>query len=175
MTSLSSLRAILVAALFAGTWLTVGLPSASPRALSIHASSPPRLADNRRDSAAKKSLASWRSFCSRFSAALKKRDRAALKSMMLSTFISSFGNDPGPDAAFKYWDDPHVRGWAALEKTLSKGFSKSAQTESVANGKPVVGRSAPPEAMKPGYKKWRAIFEFGTDHRWRFAAFVQGD
>src|SRR6266576_2160777 len=69
----------------------------------------------------------WPEFFKDFRAAVSKRDRATLKMMMVRDFFFSGGggddNQDGDmrDDALKYWDDPHVRGWRAFDRTLAKG------------------------------------------------------
>src|SRR5689334_25164109 len=63
----------------------------------------------------------WKPFFTSFRAAVKKRDRAALRTLMSADFFSSGGNSEGAEAAFTLWDDPHVRGWDAFNRVLSQG------------------------------------------------------
>src|SRR5258708_47144 len=69
----------------------------------------------------------WPSFFQSFRAAVSKRDRVALKEMMVRDFFFSGGggddnhNDDSRDEAFKFLDDPNVKSWQAFDKALAKG------------------------------------------------------
>jgi hypothetical protein len=65
----------------------------------------------------------WKPFFVAFRAAVKKRDREALRKMMPPDFFSSGGNDAGAEAAFQFWDDPNVRGWEDFTKSSSSRYS----------------------------------------------------
>ncbi len=118
----------------------------------------------------------WQPFFAAFRRAVKERDRAALREMMSDDFFSSGGNSSGPEAAFEFWDDPQVRGWAALEKVLAKGTVPKAAWWNPSGGK-YFGRVAPPAAnirrnVKRGAVERYAIFEF-RDGRWYCTVFNQ--
>jgi hypothetical protein len=120
---------------------------------------------------------SWKPFFAAFRRAVRQRDRAALRGMMSDDFFSSGGNDPGPEAAFEFWDDSHVRGWAALEKALAGGAVPMAAWWRPGGGRDYVGRVAPPAAnvrrsVKHGAVDWYAIFEF-RGGRWYCTVFNQ--
>jgi hypothetical protein len=96
--------------------------------------------------------------------------------MMSDNFFSSGGNSSGPEAAFEFWDDPHVRGWTALEKVLAKGTVPQAAWWNL-RGRKYLGRVAPPAAnirrnAKRGAVDWYAIFEF-RNGRWCCTVFNQ--
>jgi ketosteroid isomerase-like protein len=113
----------------------------------------------------------WDSFWSAFRAAVRRRDRKALKAMMTPNFEWNFAGEPNnPDAAFGYWDK---RAWAALDRVLAQGTVPYQQGDPMK--KNVTSRIAPPVATRDYYDEWRAVFELGTDGRWRWAAFVNGD
>jgi hypothetical protein len=117
----------------------------------------------------------WRSFYASFRAAVKKRDRAALKRMMLPDFTYTFGGSDSRDDAFSYWDQPSVKGWTALDRILARGSVKDEDYPLGASGAKRPSRIAPPQARRDGYTGWRSIWVYGEDGRWYWAAFVQGD
>src|ERR1051326_4790124 len=69
----------------------------------------------------------WQPFFAAFRAAARKRDREALRKMMSPDFFTSggVGDDNGDgdtrDEVFAFWDEPHTRGWEALNRILSQG------------------------------------------------------
>lgn len=119
----------------------------------------------------------WKPFYTAFRRAVKERDRAALRGMLSDDFYSSGGNDAGPEAAFEFWDDPLVDGWAALEEVLAEGAVPQAAWWKPGGGGKEIGRVAPPAAnvrrnVKRRDGKWYAIFEF-RDGRWYCTVFNQ--
>jgi hypothetical protein len=120
---------------------------------------------------------SWKPFFSEFRAAVKKRDRDALKRMMPSDFFSSGGNDAGAEAAFQFWDDANVRGWEAFTKVLARGTVPMAAWWDARGKRKYISRVAPPAAnvrrnMKLQKVEWYAVFEF-RDGRWYCTIFNQ--
>ena len=115
----------------------------------------------------------WKSFYSKFRAAVEKRDRVALKQMMASEFLYSFGGNLDRNEAIEYWDNSDARAWKAFAKVLAQG-AVSWQNVNV-KGVRVPSRIAPPAARRRGYMSWRAYFEYNEDGGWRCTAFVQGD
>jgi len=118
----------------------------------------------------------WKPFFTSFRAAVKKRDRAALRTLMSADFFSSGGNSEGAEAAFTLWDDPHVRGWDAFNRVLSQGTVPKAAWWNAGRSQ-YIGRVAPPAAnirrnVKRGVINWYAIFEF-RDGRWYCTVFNQ--
>jgi hypothetical protein len=113
----------------------------------------------------------WPSFFVAFRSAVRKKDRVALRKMMVSDFYFSGGggddNNDGDwrDDAFEFWDDPLNRGWEALDKTLRWG-SVAAARWWADGGKPKYpGRVSPPAAnVKRNVDRasfdWLAFFEF---------------
>src|SRR5262249_39087024 len=60
---------------------------------------------------------SWNGFLRKFQDAVRRRDKESLKKMMAGEFTYTFGPTPEGDMrdnAFKYWDDPEVKGWSRL-------------------------------------------------------------
>ena len=126
---------------------------------------------------------SWRPFFAAFRAAVKKRDRAALKKMMVPDFFFSGGggDDNGDgqtrDEAFEFWDDPHVRGWQALDRTLAQGTVPMAAWWDQGKRREYVSRVGPPAAnirrnLTQVRIDWYAVFEF-RDGNWYCTFFVQ--
>lgn len=123
----------------------------------------------------------WPSFFTAFRDAVKRRDRAALKEMMVQDFYFSGGggddNHDGDrrDDAFKFWDDPLNHGWEAWDKTLRLGSVPTARWWKTDNKYP--GRVSPPAAnVKRNIDRasvgWLAFFEF-RDGRWACTSFSQ--
>jgi hypothetical protein len=117
----------------------------------------------------------WKVFFPRFRAAVKRRDRAALRQMMLPEFLYSFGGNLDRDEAVEHWDKTDARAWEAFAAVLAKGAVSSSRAMQRVPENPVASRIAPPAARKRGYVAWRAIFEYGEDGQWLCIAFVQGD
>jgi hypothetical protein len=119
---------------------------------------------------------SWKRFFPRLREAVHRRDRRALLTMMTPGFVYSFGGDPDRAQAFTYWDQNPADGWSKLNGVLAKGVSASRWDSSISgrSGR-VLTRVAPPAALREGYVQHRAYFEYGSDGKWRLAAFVAGD
>ena len=123
----------------------------------------------------------WPSFFQSFRAAVSKRDRVALKEMMVRDFFFSGGggddnhNDDSRDEAFKFLDDPNVKGWQAFDKALAKGAAPSTPN-AAANGKKYLTRVAPPAARNTTNlataPPWIAYFEF-RDGKWYCTSFSE--
>jgi hypothetical protein len=117
----------------------------------------------------------WKPFFVAFRAAVKKRDRDALRKTMSPDFFSSGGNDAGAEAAFQFWDDPNVRGWEAFTKTLARGTVPMAGWWDAGSKRKYISRVAPPAAnvrrnMRLRIVHWYAVFEF-RDGRWYCTVF----
>ena len=143
----------------------------------------------------------WKPFFIRFRSAVKRRDRAALKAMMTPDFLYTLGRhrdindgvrfiparaqeptsgrEDEREAAFRFWDDPHVRGWKAFDRVLAQGAVPMAAwwgASGSAGG--VRNRVGPPAANRrsnivSGVIDWYAVFEFGVDGRWYCTIFQQ--
>ena len=119
----------------------------------------------------------WKPFFAGFRRALKKRDRATLRTMMSADFFSSGGNSEGADAAFHFWDDPQLRGWDAFDHVLARGTVAQAAWWNSGHKSKYISRVAPPAAnirrnAKRGAVHWYAIFEFRDGH-WYCTVFNQ--
>src|SRR5712692_5679347 len=119
----------------------------------------------------------WKPFFTEFRVAVKKRDRAALRKMMSSDFFSSPGNDPGIDAAFKYWDDANGQGWRAFNRTLNQGTVPMAAWWDHGAKRKYITRIAPPAAnvrrnIDHAHVDYYAFFEF-RDGRWYCTIFSE--
>lgn len=125
----------------------------------------------------------WKPFLSAFRAALKRRDREALKTMMArDIFFSGGGGDDDGDGdtreeAFRFWDERNVRGWEAFDKVMAKGTVPKAAWRDGGGRAKHVGRVAPPAAnsrrnVRRGAVDWYAVFEF-RDGRWYCTVFSQ--
>ena len=113
----------------------------------------------------------WPAFFKRFRAAVTKRDRVALTTMMARDFN---GPPNTPAEAFKEWDDPKIEGWVKLDRTLAQGAIMSAPPE---EGDPAVERpsmTAPPAAERSNrYRGWVAAFTFAEDGKWYCIQFIK--
>jgi hypothetical protein len=108
----------------------------------------------------------WNTFWTNFRAAVRRRDRRTLKTMMIRDFEWSFGlYPPGDhrDTLFRSLDRYH--NWTTLDRVLTQGTVPHFE-----NGKEFrVAR------LDPAYGAWRAGFERGSDGRWRWTFLVSGD
>jgi hypothetical protein len=123
----------------------------------------------------------WPDFFKAFRVAVSKRDRTALKEMMVPDFFFSGGggDDNGDgdtrDEAFKFLDDPQVHGWQALAKTLTSGAVPSPPNPND-GGKKYISRVAPASARNikdlSTAPPWIAFFEFRDGH-WYCTSFSE--
>ena len=123
----------------------------------------------------------WPAFFKSFRAAVSRRDRDALKKMMVSDFFFSGGggddNHDGDmrDDAFKFLDDPQVHGWQAFDKALAHGAVPDTPN-STADGKKYLTRVAPPGGRNTTNldtaPPWIAYFEFRDGH-WYCTSFSE--
>jgi hypothetical protein len=118
----------------------------------------------------------WKSFFSAFRAAVKKRDRNALKRMMVRDFYFSGGggDDNGDgdsrDEAFQFLSEPYTHGWKAFDKALAQGSVPMAAWWDHGAKREYASRISPPAAnirrnIDRARVAWLAIFEF-RDGRW---------
>ena len=124
----------------------------------------------------------WPSYFNRLRAAVKRRDRATLKAMMLPAFHYSNGhharnqNEDFREQAFRYWDEQVNDGWRALNRTLAKGaVPMAAWWRSGNKQKSPPSRVSPPAAnIRRNVDRYLvshiAIFEFHNGH-WYFTDF----
>ena len=123
----------------------------------------------------------WGPFFRSFRAAVKRRDREALRRMMVADFYfhTSGGDDNGDgdsrDEALEYWGELRVQGWAALEKTLAAGAVPNRLMRTPNNRRP--SRVAPPaannrRAAESHAFEHYAVFEY-RGGRWYCIAFTE--
>lgn len=123
----------------------------------------------------------WRPFFAGFRAAVKRRDREALRAMMARDFYyhSSGGDENGDedtrDEAFEFWAEPRLGAWEALEKVLAQGAVVNTAMRPPGSRRP--SRVAPPaandrRAIESNSFEWYAVFEF-RGGRWYCTAFSQ--
>jgi hypothetical protein len=121
----------------------------------------------------------WGPFFTAFRAAVKRRDREALRRMMVRDFYfhSSGADENGDedlrDEAFEFWAEPRVGAWEALEKVLAAGTVPNTAMREPGNRRP--SRVAPPaandrRAIESNSFEWYAVFEFRAG-RWYCTAF----
>ncbi|HZS04966.1 MAG TPA: hypothetical protein VFD58_09045 [Blastocatellia bacterium] len=125
----------------------------------------------------------WRAFFPAFRKALRHRDRAVLKKMMVPDFhFSGGGGDDNHDGdsrdeAFQFWDE--YGGWVPFEKVLAEGTVQQAKWWTKGRKDATrLARVAPPAAnrrinVRRGNVRWYAIFESRKDGRWYCTAFNQ--
>jgi hypothetical protein len=129
----------------------------------------------------------WEPFFERFRAAVKRRDRAALKAMMVPHFFvytsQSIFNSDGRDDALRRWDlSTNEKDWKSFEKVLEAGVVDPSLNGNRKWSPP--RRVAPPDAAtRGGYrggppppglvkKYWMAVFEY-LDGHWFCTAFFE--
>ena len=120
----------------------------------------------------------WGPFIAAFRKAAQRRDREALKKMLAPDFFTTGGGVAGEarEGAFAFWDEPGVRGWEALERTLAAGTVTYTYMRDRRDKTPM--RVAPPAAnvrrliVRQAFE-WYAIFEFRGDGRWYCTVFAQ--
>lgn len=117
----------------------------------------------------------WPSFFTAFRAAVRGRDRAALKGMMAPDFLFSLGGGDSfgdmRDQAFAFWDAHDGRGWKSLDRTLARGAVPQARWWNHGGLPERPGRVAPAAANRRGNVDrervdWYAVFVFHEDGRW---------
>lgn len=120
----------------------------------------------------------WPRFIRRFRAAVRLRNKAALRSMMIADFL--FTGRPHVDApadardyALSLLDESGGRLWRQLGLSLKHG------TRYIRDRSPTEGfdlmRFAPPWATEPGYVDEAASFEFGSDEEWYWTGYFLWD
>ena len=126
------------------------------------------------------SEAEWPAFFKTFREAVGRKDKEALKEMMVRDFFFSGGSDENQDGdtrdeAFKFLDDPEVRGWKAFVETLAKGAVPSPPNPNE-GGKKYPSRVSPPAARKirslENAPPWIASFEF-RNGKWYCTSFSE--
>lgn len=100
---------------------------------------------------------SWQQFYTAFSAAVNKRDRAALKRMMARHFELHGGGVDGTSAEWIRTIDAQ-NGWRGLQQSVASGT------------KLLKLNRRPARVTNDDY----AIFEFGVDGKWRWTG-IMGD
>lgn len=113
-------------------------------------------------SAADRTLANsrWPGFIAAFRAAVKKRDRVALRGMITTPFLTQVdGELKSPDEVLKWLDEGND--WTELQREVAPGAKFSAVT--------TAGRR--PQRCTNGI----FCFEFGVDGRWRLSAQVENE
>ncbi|HKC65181.1 MAG TPA: hypothetical protein VKB86_16180, partial [Pyrinomonadaceae bacterium] len=124
----------------------------------------------------------WFPFFKRLRTAVKRRDRASLKEMMIPEFFYTLGHHirsqvyDSREDAFKYWDEPYNPGWKELDRTLAKGAVPEAAWSREGNKKKSPPtRVAPPAAnirwnIDRGLVPYIAEFEY-RNGCWYFTLF----
>jgi hypothetical protein len=122
----------------------------------------------------------WPEFFASFRAAVRKRNRATLKKMMIPEFLYTLGHHTSDrrDEAFSYWDEPNVRGWKALDRVLAQGAVKASARWDPPGEEKRPRRIAPPAAnvqrnLMHGKIDWYAEFVFRKDGKWYWVTFIQ--
>lgn len=111
----------------------------------------------------------WPAFFAKFRAAVRRRDRDALREMMAGEFN---GPPNTPEDAFRQWDDSKGGGWVKLRRVLAQGAVWGGDAT---EGDTTLARPAmisPPATEKRGYRGWYVLFEFQEDGKWRCLQFT---
>lgn len=136
-----------------------------------HAQSRSRISSRLNARAEASAERAWPSFFAAFRAAVKSRDRAALKGMMAPDLLYSLGGGGTLDEAFEFWEADNGRGWKAFSRTLSQGAVRQARWWNNGHGPERPTRVSPAAANRRanidrGHIGWYAVFEFHGDGRW---------
>jgi hypothetical protein len=120
----------------------------------------------------------WTPFFVAFRAAVRKRDRVALREMMVADFYFSGGggddngDDDFRDDAFTFFSDARLDAWRAFDRAFAQGSVVIGPTWNRGANREYVTRVSPPAAdvkrniSGPRPKvAWLAFFEF-RDGRW---------
>lgn len=99
---------------------------------------------------------SWPKFWAEFRAAINRRNKVALKRMMVSPFAVNCTLEGPPDSAEQWLNKVDGAYWRKLQKMM-RGGTKS---RTGGGGKPQRVTTYDPEDTQ--------LFEFGTDGRWRW-------
>jgi hypothetical protein len=106
----------------------------------------------------------WGTFWNVFRAAVRKRDRVMLRTMMPSRFLWGIDDYIAQDQVFQNLDESNGKLWRQLKIAVTRGAR----------------RCHPPYCnltQRPAYHTWlplEALFELGTDGQWRWTG-VLGD
>jgi hypothetical protein len=142
----------------------------------------PQVAYAQRDASAERA---WKPFFVAFRAAVRKRDRVALREMMVTDFYFSGGggDDNGDgdlrDDAFSYFSE-YTNGWKAFDEALAQGSVVIGATwKQTGVNREYVTRVSPPAAnvkrnISGPHPKvdWLAFFEF-RNGRWYCTSFSE--
>lgn len=112
----------------------------------------------------------WNSFWNAFRNAVGKRDRAALRMMMASSFEYGDGERVSSERVFSELDYSGGENWRVLERTLNRAVQPHKLPGSTRPSR-VVKNPLPCGKRPCDYTAW-AIFELGTDERWRWVSFI---
>ena len=124
----------------------------------------------------------WPSFFTAFRAAVRGRDRAALKEMMAPDFLFSLGGGESSGdmrvQAFAFWDAHDGRGWKALDRVVAQGAVPQARWWNRGALPERPSRVAPAAANRRGDIErervdWYAVFVFREDGRWYCEVFQE--
>jgi hypothetical protein len=124
--------------------------------------------------------AAWPVFFKTFREAVRRRDKEAMKKMMVKDFFFSGGSDENNDGdfrdeAFKFLRDPQIHAWQAFDKVLAAGAVPTSPNPNT-GGRKYVTRVAPPAARKirsmENAPPWVASFEF-RDGKWYCTSFSE--
>ena len=120
----------------------------------------------------------WPRFIRRFRAALRQRDKVALRSMMIPDFLftGKLHEDAPPDIrvhSLSLLDESHGRSWHHLDRILRHG-TRYSRDRAPTEGFDFI-RFAPPWATEPGYVDEAASFEFGPEGEWYWTGYFLWD
>lgn len=119
----------------------------------------------------------WDTFWTMLREAVERKDRATLTKLMPSDFTfnccDSYDenrNGDTRDETFRFWAQPEVNGWAALNHALANGVVDLTAWKNPENKHPQ--KVAPAAANRTDYSDWFAVFELRDDGRWYFVRFL---
>jgi hypothetical protein len=122
----------------------------------------------------------WQPFFVAFRAAVKRRDRVALRKMIAPDLLYTLGGHRSDhlDEAFKFWDNFNGRGWKAFDRILAQRTASQARWWNNGENPKRSSRVAPAAAnqrinIDRGRIGWYAIFEFREDGHWYCSTFQE--
>lgn len=115
---------------------------------------------------------SWQKFFSTFSAAVKKRDGKALKTMMSSTVRYENELEGTPEDLIQSLDADKGDGWRVLQGAIASGAKLYKPVELMSGKKFYAAKNSMPCARAPCGYSALAVFALGKDDKWRLISFL---
>jgi hypothetical protein len=147
----------------------------SPLAVSAHGLSPYDGQNRKIDLEAR---GKWKSFYLRFLAAVHKRNKVALKRMMVADFLLNSEYQEVShnyrEKAFQLLEEHRSRGWRRLERALARGIGHARDYRTYGSDE-YLDRPhyvSPPNSLAESYDGWSAVFAYGKDQNWHWVGFL---